>query len=101
MNLSRLKSKDKLLLIILFTSLFVYVILRAYLLSFTHDESLSYTIVEGKITWGKTANNHLLNTLLMSLSSSLFGMSELGLRLPNVLSFFDIKLMAINASSCQ
>jgi len=36
--------------------------------------------------WGNTANNHLLNTALMQLCSTLFGNSELSLRLPNVLA---------------
>jgi hypothetical protein len=34
-----------------------------------------------------TANNHVLNTILMGISSLLIGKSELALRLPNVLSF--------------
>lgn len=81
---------------LLFSNLFVllisvflltYVIIRAYNLSFTHDESLSYMIIEGDIAQMNSANNHKLNTLLMSLSKILFGTSELSLRLPNVLSF--------------
>lgn len=67
--------------------LFFYVLIRAYGLSFTHDESLSFTIIQGNNTWANTANNHLLNTVLMFFSETLFGHSELALRLPNVLAF--------------
>lgn len=67
--------------------LLLYVIVRAYCLSFTHDESLSFTIVQGNNVWSDTANNHLFNTVLMSWSSSIFGFSELALRLPNVFAF--------------
>ncbi len=73
--------------ILLITSLLIYVIYRASTLSFTHDESLSFTIIKGNLDWVLTANNHLLNTQLMSIFSRAFGDSELSLRLPNVLSF--------------
>jgi len=72
--------------------LFLYVAYRAVHLSFTHDESLTYI-------WGirpglkyilsctfVDANNHFLNTLLGYLSSSLFGVMEISLRLPNVIA---------------
>ena len=59
---------------------------RAGTFPFTHDESLSFAIFNGTPEWAKTANNHLLNTLLMWLCSILFGNSELSLRLPNVLA---------------
>lgn len=67
--------------------LFIYVFIRAYELSFTHDESLSYTILNGNEVYAATANNHILNTKLMALSRNLFGSSEIALRLPNVLAF--------------
>jgi hypothetical protein len=67
--------------------LFIYVFVRAYELSFTHDESLSYTILNGNEVFAATANNHILNTKLMALSRNLFGNSEIALRLPNVLAF--------------
>jgi hypothetical protein len=66
---------------------------RAYSLSFTHDESLTY--LHG-VRPGLTkilafsyvdANNHPLNTLLTWLSSLAFGNAELALRLPNVVAF--------------
>lgn len=67
--------------------LFIYVSYRAHNLSFTHDESLSYTIIRGDNSKIYTANNHLLNTVFMASSSYLFGESEFALRLPNILSF--------------
>ena len=82
--------------------LFLYVALRAYLLSFTHDECYSYLQYVRK-TWIVAStldytNNHLLNTWLMKISSTLFGNSEFALRLPNLLFFaiylfFGTKLM--------
>lgn len=79
--------------------LFTYIVLRAYLLSMTHDESLSFTILSGDNSWTYTANNHLLNTKLMTYCSNLFGNQPLSLRLPNVISFiiyfaFCIKLLS-------
>lgn len=57
---------------------------RAATFPFTHDESLSFAIFSWQPAWGKTANNHLLNTLLMKWCSKIFGNSELSLRLPNL-----------------
>lgn len=70
----------------------VYVAARAAILSFTHDESL--TVLRGVLPGLESllsfsfadANNHLLNSFLVYLSSSLFGLSEAALRLPNVLA---------------
>lgn len=59
---------------------------RAATFPFTHDESLSFAGFTWNPRWGKTANNHLLNTWLMQLCSTLFGNSELSLRLPNLLA---------------
>lgn len=67
--------------------LFAYVVWRSIAVSFTHDECLSYTIITGNDHQVYTANNHWLNTILMFLSSRIFGYSELALRLPNVLVF--------------
>jgi len=65
----------------------LYISFRAANLSFTHDESLSFFTANGDISYAKTPNNHLLNTALMKVSGSLFGNSELALRLPNILAF--------------
>ena len=75
------------------TILFIYVSLRAYLLSFTWDESYTFLVYVHKnifidLVFNKmSGNNHLLNTGLMMLFSKLFGTSEFVLRLPNVLSY--------------
>lgn len=66
---------------------FIYVSWRAYRVGFTHDESLSFTLIQGDLTQCWTANNHWGNTLLMWISASIFGNAEWALRLPNVLSF--------------
>lgn len=82
-----LKSKIIIFAILLLSLiLYSYTLLRAYNLSFTHDESLTYTIVEFNSGWINTANHHPLNTWLMKLSSLLFGNSELALRLPNLVA---------------
>lgn len=59
---------------------------RAATFPFTHDESLSFSIFSGDPNRGLTANNHVLNTVLMQWCSRLLGNSELSLRLPNVLA---------------
>lgn len=80
--------KFKVFMILICSSIVLtYISIRAYALSFTHDESTSFTIIEGNTEWVDTANNHILNTLLMTSSCNLFGNSEFSLRLPNVLSF--------------
>ena len=61
---------------------------RAATYSFTGDESLSFASFTWAPIWSEDANNHLLNTWLMRCCSSLFGDSELSLRLPNVLAHF-------------
>src|SRR6476620_5103779 len=73
--------------LIVYTSLFIYVFVRATFLSFTHDESLSYALIKVDSAIGDKANHHWLNTWLMSVCSSLFGDKEIALRLPNVLAF--------------
>ncbi len=61
-------------------------VFRAIKMSFTHDEALSYTIINDSSGWADTPNNHVLNTQLMKICSKLFGDSEISLRLPNVLA---------------
>lgn len=81
-------SAGNILIILVYLTLFIYVCLRAYYLSFTHDESLSFLILYDPHSMAQTtANNHVLNTILMGICSLLYGKSELALRLPNVLSF--------------
>jgi hypothetical protein len=68
-------------------------LVRAYSLSLTHDESLTYLhgvrpgLVRILAFSYVDANNHLFNTLLTWLSSLAFGNAELALRLPNVAAF--------------
>lgn len=87
MSSNNAKSFFAILFLLISSTLLIYVAIRASTLSFTHDESLSYTIANGDLKWNSTANNHLLNTLLMSIAKNLFGTSELSLRLPNILLF--------------
>lgn len=79
----------------------VYVTYRAYRLSFTFDEIVSYDLLQGLSldTVGKSANYHLLNSLLMKACNGLFGSSELSLRLPNVLAFVLYAIASIRIGS--
>ena len=74
------------LLVLCSCALLAYSSLRAYRLSFTHDESLSYRIVLGELFWKDTANHHPLNTKLMGWTSRWLGSREWQLRLPNVIA---------------
>ena len=72
----------------------VYVAARAASVGFTYDEAYTYFRFVGAplstlVSFGGNAdaNNHTLNSLLMTLTSRAFGNSELALRLPNVLAF--------------
>ena len=75
--------------------LFFICVYRANHMSMTHDESGTYMffhqhdltqyIIEKEL-W-KSANNHLLNTASIQLSTKIFGQSDFSVRLPNVLSF--------------
>jgi hypothetical protein len=71
--------------------LLAYTATRALRLSFTHDESLSFLFHVSRPFWSvlldaDTANNHLLNTLLMQASGGLFGSHPFALRLPNLVA---------------
>lgn len=73
-------------------ALVVYNIVRAYFVTITHDEALTYqlyiTSSFAKIVADPqlTANNHILNSLLAKISISIFGDSLLVMRLPNILA---------------
>lgn len=67
--------------------LLTYIAYRAYVLSFTIDEAMSYNYVLGIWEDDLRANNHWLNTFLMRVFQGIFGPWEWSLRLPNVLSF--------------
>ena len=81
-----IKNFNKFFILFSFIGLFIYIIIRANYLSFTHDESFSFTFLNGS-NGNNTANNHLFNTYLMGICYNVFGSSEFSLRLPNVLSF--------------
>ncbi|WP_430404941.1 hypothetical protein [Fluviicola sp.] len=66
---------------------FSYVLIRGFTVGITHDEALTYKIIQGDEIFKGTANHHWLNTQLSSLSTYLFGAKEFALRLPNMLSF--------------
>lgn len=74
-------------------ALFLYVVIRAWLLSFTHDEGLTfmhfmYAPIKDVITYSyANANNHVLNTLLMRLMAAILPLKDHWLRLPNVLCY--------------
>jgi hypothetical protein len=73
-------------LIFIITLLFIYVLLRAYYVPFTHDECMSLKIVTGEDTGiGRAANNHRLNTLIMTIVHYLIGDKEIYLRLSAIL----------------
>lgn len=82
-----MKQKHRYLLLACYLALFIYVACRAYFLSFTYDESLSYLIFNGEPHIKGLANHHWLNTWLMQLFSFCFGEHEFFLRLPNVMAF--------------
>jgi hypothetical protein len=70
--------------------LFTYIFLRSFLVSFTHDESLTvleYVVKPWSVINHVTyTNNHLFNSWCAKICFNLFGYSEAGLRLPNVLA---------------
>ncbi len=71
---------------ILLAGLFAVCVYRAATQSFVHDEALTFRLyIAGPaeaIFESYDPNHHFLNTLLMRLSASIFGDSELALRLP-------------------
>ncbi len=78
--------------IILLLGLFllIYTFTRAYILSFTHDESMVYLLsLDRSITdifnYKILPQDHMLNTLLMKVFSLLFPDTEFFLRLPNLI----------------
>jgi hypothetical protein len=98
-----------LILMIGFFFLF-YISNRADKLSMTHDESSTTNVVDGtysEIMFAPSmfgsANNHIVNSLLLKKSVQVFGWHEWSIRLPNVLSFilyfFAVVLLAGNLSS--
>lgn len=85
-KINKLKSSTflfNLLTISILVSIFVYVLYRAIVLSFTIDEAFTYMNLRRKRgVYFYNANNHLLNTLLAWFFSEIFGYSEIVLRIP-------------------
>lgn len=81
--------------ILLGVALWIYIGLRAHLLSMTHDESGTFNYLIDKSLWQlftadecwTSANNHILNTFLMQVFVKIGGAKELFIRMPNVLAF--------------
>lgn len=80
---------SRLILILLFGVMAVYLVLRAVYVSITHDEAFTFFNYINRpinstldVTY---TNNHLLNSLLARVSRNVFGESVFALRLPNVL----------------
>ncbi len=87
---------------------FSYIIVRGFTVGITHDEALTYKIIQGDEILKGTANHHWLNTQLSTLSTQLFGFKEFALRLPNILSFgvfwfflFRISINFLKSSAAQ
>ena len=77
----------KIIYYLCFLFAFSYVLIRGFTVGMTHDEALTYKIIQGDEVLRGTANHHWLNTHLSAIISHLFGAKEFALRLPNILSF--------------
>jgi hypothetical protein len=67
---------------------FVWAVARACVQSITMDEADTYLTWVGRaqpFQWYPAANNHLLNSALMRVSTGVFGLSQLTVRLPALL----------------
>ncbi len=98
-----IRNIDLVIVIIIALFLFTYISFRAYNMSFTHDESYTYTrYIHGSVmeiisynVGPVLPNNHILNTLGMKFFESLFGSSELVLRLTNLLGYLLYMIFSI------
>ncbi|MCD6019339.1 MAG: hypothetical protein K0S53_2460 [Bacteroidetes bacterium] len=89
------------LTILAFMGCLIYILYKAFHLSFTHDESYTYLhyvhqgfmdIISYKTPY---TNNHILNTVLIKYCEELLGSAEIVLRLPNILAFIVYSVFAI------
>jgi hypothetical protein len=67
---------------------FLWAVTRACVQSITIDEADTYLLFvapSGPYHWGASSNNHVLNSLLMRLFTSVFGVSHLSVRAPALL----------------
>lgn len=69
--------------------IFIYVIIRAFILDLTYDEAYTflYTIVRDP-PFFYSSSNHLLNTILVTIFTSFLGHSEIVIRIPALLGCF-------------
>lgn len=98
--------------VLLFSFLFIYILLRIIFVETLHDEVATYMFYfyQGDF-WGDTiqwdANNHLLNSLIGHIIYKLFGDNFVLLRMPNLIAFVlyfwgMVKLLDnLNAKSLQ
>ncbi len=83
---------NKLIMYTLCTFLFIFVVWKSYITSFTHDESFSYNAYVSTrfmdiVSYDPPyTNNHILNTLMMKWSETIFGPSEFTLRLHSLIA---------------
>ncbi len=84
---------NRMLMTALGVAAWLFVGVKASQCSFTHDESLSYNLYVHQsfmdiVSYATPyTNNHILNTLMMKLWESCFGMREWALRLQSLLAF--------------
>lgn len=85
----------------------IYLTFRALVLPVTIDEAGTYYNFAMKNVWeiviysgDPSPNNHILNTLLIKLFTSVFGLSAFTLRLPNLLAFVLFYIVILNWLRC-
>ena len=90
-----MKRTPLLLIYLIGTLLLSYTAFRAYQLSFTHDESFTWhnyinngSVIDILTGNPPAANDHILNSLLMKLFSSLWGNNAFVLRMQSLLAHF-------------
>jgi hypothetical protein len=87
---TRVVDAARILVVCALAGLGAYVAVRAWRLSFTHDESLSFILYVREsfssilLSRGTDANNHPLNSAAMKLATDIFGPSEIALRAASV-----------------
>ena len=87
-SVQRFRSKHSLLLVCTGAFAWLWCVARACVQSIIVDEANTYLVFverEAPSHWESAANNHVLNSALMRLSTSIFGASPLTLRLPALL----------------
>jgi hypothetical protein len=86
---------------------FAWLVARACIQSITIDEADTYLAFVGRSypsQWEAAANNHVLNSLLMRLSTALFGLSHLSMRLPALVGaavYIVSALVLVTALTCK